>query len=173
MSFVAVVAEHPNNHLDVQATCSSDIHCGYQIQSRRSLPNQPLFGSTGGPGLHWDGGGSHDLGEPRAISTPRFKSTLSLLKLMLRAFGDVVTTPGAVIEVLSPDPVEPFKDYGSEAAAALPAAAKNRTNSPTANIFPVFVISQIPPEVIKLLPLRIMIMIVVYASRVFSDKCQI
>jgi len=63
------------------------------------------------------------------------------LKLMLKAFGGDVTTPAAVIEVMSPDQVAPFKDGGPEAAKAYPAAAKNRTNSPTTNIFPVFVIS--------------------------------
>jgi hypothetical protein len=75
------------------------------------------------------------------MSTPRFKSTPSLLKLMLKAFGGIVTTPGVVIEVLSSDQVEPFRDDAPEAAAALPAAAKNRTNSPTASIFAVFIIS--------------------------------
>jgi hypothetical protein len=60
---------------------------------------------------------------------------------MLKAFGSDVTTPAVVIEVMSPDHVVPFEGDGPEAAKALPAAAKNRTNSPTANIFPVFVIS--------------------------------
>jgi hypothetical protein len=91
-----------------------------KIQCKRSFPNYPLFGPTGGHRLNGDGDGSHDLGEPRATSTPRFKSTLSLLKLILRAFAGIVTTPGAVIEVFSSDQVEPFKNDRSEAATALP-----------------------------------------------------
>jgi len=48
---------------------------------------------------------------------------------MMKAFGGDVTTPGVVIEVLSSDQVEPFRDDGPEAAAALPAAAKNKTSA--------------------------------------------
>jgi hypothetical protein len=59
---------------------------------------------------------------------------------MMKAFGGDVAPPAIVIEVMSPDQVVPFKDDGPEAAKALPAAAKNRTNRPTANIFPVIVI---------------------------------
>jgi len=60
---------------------------------------------------------------------------------MMKVFGGDVTTPALVIEVMSPDQVVPFEGDGPEAAKTLPAAAKNRTNSPTTNIFPVFVIS--------------------------------
>jgi hypothetical protein len=79
---------------------------------------------------------------------------------MLKVSGAIVTTPAAAIEVMSPDQVAPFKDDGPEVANALPAAAKNRNNSHTMNIFPVFIISHIPPFAIELsLYIRTMITI--------------
>lgn len=104
-------------------------------------PNHPLFGPTRGPALQGGWAGAHDIGAPRAVFTLRSKSTLSALELMPKVFGDIVTTPAVTIEMMSPDQVAPFEGDGPEAATALPAAAKNRNNSPTTNIFPVFVIS--------------------------------
>jgi hypothetical protein len=66
------------------------------------------------------------------------------LKLLLKAFGGIVATLAAIIELTSPDQVAPFKRDSVEAAA------KDRTKSPKTNIYPFFIISQITPHVTKL-----------------------
>jgi hypothetical protein len=81
----------------------------------------------------------------------RPRSSLSVWKLMLKTFGGDFTTPAVVTEIISPAHVVPFKGVGP-AAKAMPAAEKNRTKSPTTNMFLVFVISKcIPLLLLRLL----------------------
>jgi hypothetical protein len=80
---------------------------------------------------------------PEAVSTvnvPFKKSVLSDVKAMVTEVVED-TAPVVVIEATSPVHVVPIKD-GDAAAKALPAAVKNRINSPAMKTSPVLVISK-------------------------------